>query len=282
MTSTSSPSSAATAHAAPSSAATALAPVALALDAPDLATLARWTAAVAGVVSTAKVGLEVFCRDGAQAVHAARGAAFDAAGVDIDVFLDLKLHDIPATVRGACRAVEPLAPTYLTVHAAGGPEMIAAAAEALPSTRITAVTVLTSLDAAVLDRIGLAGPPAAAAVRLATLAVAAGARAIVCSPQEVAAIRAAVPADVTLITPGVRPAGAALDDQRRVATPAQAIADGADLLVVGRPITGASDPRAAAQAIADEVAPVVDRRSTAGPAGQDATTGRRSTGEGGQ
>ncbi len=231
----------------------ALAPVAVALDAPDLETLSRWSAAVAGVVTTAKVGLEVFCRDGAEAVHAARRAAHEASGHGIDIFLDLKLHDIPATVRGAARAVAPLAPAYLTVHAAGGPEMVAAAVEALPQTRVTAVTVLTSLDEDALERIGLVGPPSAAAVRLAILAVDAGARAIVCSPQEVAAIRAAVPAGITLITPGVRPAGAGLDDQRRVATPAQAIADGADLLVVGRPITGASDPRAAAEAIAAEI-----------------------------
>jgi orotidine-5'-phosphate decarboxylase len=132
--------------------------------------------------------------------------------------------------------------------------VVEAAVTALPGTRITAVTVLTSLDAGTLESIGLAGPPGAAAVRLARLAVDAGARAIVCSPQEVAAIRAAVPADVILITPGVRPAGAALDDQRRVATPAQAIADGADLLVIGRPITGAADIRAAAEAIATEIA----------------------------
>ncbi len=230
------------------------APIAVALDAPDLPTVAAWTAAVADVVSTVKVGLEVFCRDGAQAVHTARAAAFDTAGVDVEVFLDLKLHDIPATVRGACHAVRPLAPAYLTVHAAGGPDMIAAAAQALPTTRITAVTVLTSLAAETLEQIGLAGPPRAAVVRLAVLAVDAGARAIVCSPQEVAAVRAAVPADVTLITPGVRPAGSGADDQRRVATPAQAIADGADLLVIGRPITGAPDPRAAAAQIAAQVA----------------------------
>lgn len=230
------------------------APIAVALDAPDLATLTSWTAAVADIVSTVKVGLEVFCRDGAQAVHAARSAAFEARGVDVDVFLDLKLHDIPATVRGACRAVGPLDPAYLTVHAAGGPDMIAEAAQALPRTRITAVTVLTSLDAAALDRIGLLGPPQDAAVRLAELAVAAGARALVCSPQEVAAIRAVVPADVVVLTPGVRPAGAAADDQRRVATPARAIADGADVLVVGRPITAAADPRSAALAIAAEIA----------------------------
>jgi orotidine-5'-phosphate decarboxylase len=230
------------------------APVAVAMDAPSLEVLTAWTRAVAGIASTVKVGLEVFCRDGAAAVVAARAAAQAAGHGDIDVFLDLKLHDIPATVRGAARAVAHLEPAYLTVHAAGGPEMIEAAATELPDTRITAVTVLTSLDAQVLEQIGLAGPPEAAAVRLARLAVEAGARAIVCSPQEVAAIRAVVDPEIVLITPGVRPAGASVDDQKRVATPARAIADGADLLVIGRPITGASDPRAAAIAIADEIA----------------------------
>jgi len=226
------------------------APIAVAMDAPSLAVLSEWSAAVAPVVSTVKVGLEVYCRDGAAAVHAAREAAAQAGEPGIDLFLDLKLHDIPATVAGAARAVAPLVPTYLTVHAAGGAAMVAAAAEALPNTRITAVTVLTSLDESDLEAIGLAGPSRDAAVRLATVAVDAGARAIVCSPQEVAAIRAVVPSEVTLITPGVRPAGSSLDDQRRVATPEQAIADGADLLVIGRPITGADDPRAAATAIA--------------------------------
>lgn len=224
------------------------APIAVAMDSPDLASLAVWTAAVAPVVTTVKVGLEMFCRDGAQAVHCARRAAQDAGGVD--VFLDLKLHDIPATVGGAARAVAPLAPAFLTVHAAGGAEMIRAAVEALPSTRVTAVTILTSLDASVMADVGLDGTPAQAAVRLAVLAVGAGARAIVCSPQEVSAIRAAVGPDVVLITPGVRPAGADTADQRRVATPARALADGADLLVIGRPITGAADPRAAVREIA--------------------------------
>ena len=245
MSSTSSPSRGTTA---------AHAPIAVAMDAPSLDVLDAWTQAAAAVVSTVKVGLEVFCRDGHDAVHVARRAAAAVGNTDVDVFLDLKLHDIPATVRGAALAVADLAPAYLTVHASGGPEMVAAAAEALPGTRITAVTVLTSLDDAVLAAIGLSGPSEAAAVRLARLSVEAGARAIVCSPQEVAAIRAAVPADIVLITPGVRPAGAGLDDQKRVATPAQAIANGADLLVIGRPITGAADPRAAAQAIADEIA----------------------------
>ena len=230
------------------------APIAVALDAPDLAAVALWTAELVGVVSTVKVGLEVFCRDGAAAVTTARAAAAGMGVDQIDVFLDLKLHDIPATVRGAALAVAPLAPTYLTVHAAGGSEMIAAAVEALPGTRITAVTVLTSLDADALAAIGLIGPTEQAAVRLAALAVEAGARAVVCAAHDAPAIRAAVRPAGTLSTPGVRPTGAALDDQKRVATPAQAIADGADLLVIGRPITAAADRRAAAIAIAGELA----------------------------
>ena len=230
------------------------APIAVALDAPDLPTLRAWSAAVAPVVSTLKVGLEVYCRDGAEAVHAARQAASGAGAGDARIFLDLKLHDIPATVAGAAAAVAPLEPDFLTVHASGGPQMIEAAVRALPRTRIVAVTVLTSIDDEVLDALGMRGPALDAAVRLATLAVSAGARAIVCSPLEVAAIRAAVPEDVTLITPGVRPAGSAADDQRRIATPEQALADGADLLVIGRPITAADDPGDAARTIARDIA----------------------------
>lgn len=227
------------------------APIAVALDAPDLETLAQWSYETSPYVSTLKVGLEVFCRDGAQAVHAAREAAFRAGAPDTMIFLDLKLHDIPATVAGAASAVRDLRPDFLTVHAAGGAEMITAAVNALPDTRITAVTVLTSLDDSVLESIGMRGPSLEAAVRLAVLAVSAGARAIVCSPLEVAAIRAAVPNDITLITPGVRPAGAGVQDQKRVATPESALAAGADLLVIGRPITGAEQPGAAAKALRD-------------------------------
>lgn len=224
-------------------------PVAVALDAPDLDTLSRWAGAAAPYVSTMKVGLEVFLGHGRAAVEAVRGAC-EAVDSPCELFLDLKLHDIPNTVAGAARAVADIAPDFLTVHASGGPAMVAAAAEALPGTRIVAVTVLTSLDGDDLAAVGLAGPPQEAAVRLAVLAVAAGARAVVCSPQEVAAVRAAVGPDVVLITPGVRPAGVDLGDQRRVATPAQALADGADLLVVGRPLTAAPDIAAAAQYLA--------------------------------
>jgi orotidine-5'-phosphate decarboxylase len=187
----------------------------VALDLPDLAAVQTIAAATGPYVSTMKVGLETFLRDGSGAVSTAREASGGAA-----VFLDLKLHDIPNTVAGAARSVAPLAPDFLTVHAAGGEAMIRAAVEALPGTRITAVTVLTSMGQDDLEAVGLRGPAIDAVRRLAVLAVGAGARAIVCSPQEVAAVRAEVDDDVVLITPGVRPAGTAGgDDQARVATP---------------------------------------------------------------
>ncbi|MFT6564355.1 MAG: orotidine-5'-phosphate decarboxylase [Actinomycetes bacterium] len=172
-----------------------------------------------------------------------------AARPGVELFLDLKLHDIPNTVAGAAQSVAQLRPAMLTVHAAGGPKMIEAAVQALPDTEITAVTILTSMSGADLSAVGIVGEPIDAVVRLAQLAVDAGARALVCSPLEVAAVRAAVGPDIRLVTPGVRPAGSALGDQQRVATPKQAIADGADLLVIGRPITGASDPALAARSI---------------------------------
>lgn len=237
------------------------APIALALDGPDRATVLGWAAEAGPHVAVMKVGLETFLRDGPGIVGAVREAASGAG-----LFLDLKLHDIPNTVAGAARSVAPLAPDFLTVHASGGPAMVAAAAEALPDTLITAVTVLTSLSEADLDAVGLRGPALEAAVRLARMAVANGARALVCSPQEVAAVRAEVPASVVLVTPGVRPAsgaGSAAGDQSRVATPQQALAAGSDLLVIGRPITAAEDPGAAARALAASL-PVRDGGSGAG------------------
>lgn len=228
------------------------APVAVALDAPDRGTALAWAQAVGPHVAVLKVGLETYLRDGAPVVEALHEVAPDCG-----IFLDLKLHDIPNTVRGAARSVAGLQPRFLTVHAAGGQAMVAAAAEALPGTAVTAVTVLTSLTPGDLEAIGLRGPAEDAAVRLATLAVDAGARAIVCSPQEVAAVRAAVGEDIVLITPGVRPAtgeGSARADQARVATPEQALAAGADLLVIGRPLTAAADPGRAARDLAEALA----------------------------
>jgi len=223
------------------------APIAVALDAPDLATAKLWAQAVAPHVAVVKVGLEVFLRDGHDAVHVAR----EASGCDI--FLDLKLHDIPATVSGAARSVAALAPKYLTVHASGGPEMIRAAVEALPNTYVTAVTILTSLTQEQLTAMGWNGSAQDIVKRLAAQSVAAGARAIVCSPQEVAAVRAEVGPEPVLITPGVRPAGSDAADQKRIATPEQALADGANLLVIGRPITGAADIGLAAATIAASI-----------------------------
>ncbi len=231
------------------------APIAVALDAPDLETAARWAGLVTPHVTTVKIGLELYLRYGPEVVASIRGAS------GVKIFLDLKLHDIPATVGGAARAVARLRPELLTVHAAGGPEMIRAAAEAAPGTTIAAVTVLTSLGQGDLERAGMPGPLMDTVRRLASLAVDAGARALVCSPQEVAAVRAEVGPGVTLITPGVRPAGSQADDQARVATPEEALRNGADLLVIGRPITAAPDPGAAASAIA---APL---RRLAAPAG---------------
>ena len=223
------------------------APIAVALDAPDLATAKLWAQAVAPHVAVVKVGLEVYLRDGHDAVHVAR----EASGCDI--FLDLKLHDIPATVSGAARSVAVLAPKYLTVHASGGPDMIRAAVEALPNTYVTAVTILTSLTQEQLTAMGWNGSAQDIVKRLAAQSVAAGARAIVCSPQEVAAVRAEVGPDPVLITPGVRPAGSDAADQKRIATPEQALADGANLLVIGRPITGAADIARAAATIAASI-----------------------------
>jgi orotidine-5'-phosphate decarboxylase len=220
------------------------APIAVALDTADREVAARWANAVTPYVSVVKVGMQLFYRVGPEIVDVVRGAS------KVGLFLDLKLHDIPNTVQGAAKAAARLKPQYLTVHASGGRDMIKAAADAAPDVVIACVTVLTSLGDDDLAAIGLAGPSTDAVRRLAVLAVESGARGLVCSPREVKALRAEVGPDVTLITPGVRPAGADAQDQARVATPEQAIADGADLLVIGRPITGASDPGSAAARIA--------------------------------
>ena len=216
------------------------APIAVALDAPNLDTAARWAGLVTPHVSTVKIGLELYLRYGPEAVASVRG------GSSVRVFLDLKLNDIPATVAGAARSVARLRPDLLTVHAVGGMGAVRAAVEAAPETRIVAVTVLTSLGDDDLERIGLAGPVADAVRRLAVLAVEAGARGLVCSPREVAAVRAEVGPDITLITPGVRPAGSDAHDQARVATPEVALSAGADLLVIGRPMTSRSAPASSA------------------------------------
>jgi orotidine-5'-phosphate decarboxylase len=221
-----------------------LAPVAVALDAPDIDVAAHWATLVTPYVSTVKIGLELYLRYGPAVVATVRG------GSGVRVFLDLKLHDIPNTVAGAARTVAKLRPEILTVHAAGGADMIKAAVETAPETLVAAVTLLTSIGDQDLARLGVEGAVSDAVRRMAVLAVSAGAGGLVCSPQEVAAVRAEVGPDILLITPGIRPAGATSDDQARIATPEQALKAGADLLVIGRPITRAADPGAAAAAIA--------------------------------
>src|ERR1700722_16146398 len=220
------------------------APVAVALDAPDLDTAANWAALVTPYVSTVKIGLELYLRYGPAVVATVRGAS------GVQVFLDLKLHDIPNTVAAAARAVAKLRPEILTVHAAGGADMIRAAVDAVPDTIVAGVTLLTSIGDKDLAELGMTGPVSDAVRRMAALAVEAGGRGLVCSPQEVAAVRAEVGADVMLITPGIRPVGTTSDDQARIATPVEALTAGAALLVIGRPITRSADPGAAAAAIA--------------------------------
>ena len=205
---------------------------------------------LAGVPSWIKLGLELFCATGPRIVA-------DAARAGRRVMLDLKLHDIPETVARATAQVAGLGAGLLTVHAAGGHAMLAAAvaaARAAGDTRVLAVTVLTSLDEADLAAIGAIGPAEALVVRRAQLAIDAGCDGIVASPREIAAVRAALGPGPLIVTPGVRPAGAAIGDQKRVATPTQARLDGADLVVVGRPLRDAADPAAAARAIVAELA----------------------------
>lgn len=206
-------------------------PIILALDTPDIEVAQRWIASTNDVIKTYKAGLEYFLKHGSDGIAKLREAG------DFDLFLDLKLHDIPNTVASAAKSVSHINPRFLTVHASGGTDMVKAAAEALPHVDITAVTILTSLSEDALREIGFSHSALESAVQLAKISVAAGARAIVCSPLEVQAIREAVGPTPTIITPGVRPAGSALGDQTRVMTPADAIAAGSTYLVIGRPIT---------------------------------------------
>lgn len=209
------------------------APIVLALDTPDLETALGWIKATQGVVSVYKLGLEFYLTFGQDGVK----KILDHT--DSDIFLDLKLHDIPHTVGSAALALSSLQPKYLTVHASGGRAMIAAAVEAVPTTFVTGVTILTSLSEKDVQEIGFKENASVSAVKLASLAVGAGARAIVCSPLEIIDIRTALGNEVTIITPGVRPSdGAPPDDQVRTLTPRQAIERGANFVVVGRPITG--------------------------------------------
>ena len=209
-------------------------PIILAVDTNSLDVAKRWIDATRESVDIYKLGLEFYLTFGSEGIR----SIIDEFGVEI--FLDLKLHDIPKTVSSATSAVASLNPKFLTVHASGGSAMVSAAVNAAPHVGITAVTILTSLSEDELFRVGFANPALESAVALAELATSAGAQAIVCSPLEIAAIRAVVSPEVKIITPGVRPAGTeGSDDQVRTMTPKAAMGEGADYVVIGRPITGA-------------------------------------------
>ncbi len=227
-----------------------------ALDTTSLDSALALARAVRGAVGGLKLGLEFFSARGRDGV-----AAVAAEGLPI--FLDLKLHDIPNTVAGAVRALTPLAPAFMTIHAQGGPAMMRAARQAaeeaaasagIPRPRLLAVTVLTSLDDADLNAMGVPGAAAEQVLRLAALAAGSGMDGVVCSSHEIAALRERLGPDFILMVPGIRPGGAAVGDQKRVMTPGEAVSLGASYLVIGRPITEASDPAAAARSIAAELA----------------------------
>lgn len=210
------------------------APIILAVDTSDFDTALDWINNTKDSISVYKLGLEFYLNFGSQGVS----RVIKETGVEI--FLDLKLHDIPHTVAGAAGAISHLSPKFLTVHASGGRAMVKAAADALPNVAVTAVTILTSLSEEDLFEVGYASPALESAVALAKLAVDAGAKALVCSPLETAAIRSAVGVEPIIITPGVRPLSeVGSDDQKRTMTPKDAIAQGANFVVIGRPITSA-------------------------------------------
>lgn len=225
----------------------------VALDVPTAAEALELARKLSGRVGMMKVGLELFCAEGPSFVRELQRIT--------PVFLDLKFHDIPTTVQRALESVLALNPRLVNVHAQGGPAMLEAAAGAVRAhrqrggtTELLAVTVLTSLDREALARLGSTADPGDMALHLARLAKECGADGVVCSAQEARALRESCGPEFRLLTPGIRPAGAAVQDQARVVTPAQALRDGATWLVVGRPITRAEDPAAAADAILGELA----------------------------
>ena len=226
-----------------------------AIDTTDLDRAIDLASKLSGVIGGAKLGKEFFAAHGPQGVQA-------VAKVGMPVFLDVKYHDIPNTVAGAIRAVTPMGLKIVNVHAAGGMEMMqragdaareAAAKAGVEAPWVIAVTILTSMDQDDLDDVGLKGPIEDRVVKLAELTQKAGLDGIVCSAQEITPVRAACGPDFKLITPGIRPAWAASDDQKRIVTPKDAVAMGSDVLVIGRPITKADDPVDAAKRIVAEL-----------------------------
>lgn len=228
-------------------------PIILAVDTPDIELAKRWISAARNSIDIFKLGLEFYLS------HGYEGIAAIQRETGAEIFLDLKLHDIPHTVSKAASVVASLKPRFLTVHASGGAAMIAGAVSAVSSTSITAVTILTSLSQEDLTEIGFQGTALSAAQGLAAVAVKAGATSIVCSPHEIAGIRQRVGDAVTIITPGVRPADEnSGDDQKRTMTPTEAISLGANFLVIGRPITSrwADGPATMAERAAEILASI--------------------------
>lgn len=232
---------------------TAANPVFVSIDTTDVDTARTLAQGLAGLVGGVKLGLEFFVAQGPAGVRAVLGG-----DSDVPFFLDLKLHDIPNTVAGGVRAALPLNPAFMTIHTSGGPAMMRAAADAAAAggakrPRILGVTVLTSLDDGDLEAVGQSTPVAGQVERLARLAKDCGLDGVVCSPNEVAALRAACGPDFILMVPGIRPAWSAVNDQKRIMTPAQAMAAGASHLVIGRPITADPVPADAARRINAEL-----------------------------
>lgn len=228
-------------------------PIILAVDTPDIELAKRWISATRNSIDIFKLGLEFYLS------HGYEGIAAIQRETGAEIFLDLKLHDIPHTVSKAASVVASLKPRFLTVHASGGAAMISGAVSAVSSTSITAVTILTSLSEEDLTEIGFQGTALSAAQGLAAVAVKAGATSIVCSPHEIAGIRQRVGDAVTIITPGVRPADEnSGDDQKRTMTPTEAISLGANFLVIGRPITSrwADGPATMAERAAEILASI--------------------------
>ena len=238
-------------------------PVYCGVDTIDLAQATKLIQSIAGgprpAVGGIKLGLEFFLAHGAPGVRYAFPTPVRATGVGF--FLDLKLHDIPNTVAGGIRAVVELAPTFITIHASGGREMLKVAVDEaatqaarlnVPRPKLLGVTVLTSLDRSDLEATGVHADPSDQVLRLAALARESGLDGVICSPLEIAALRKQCGPDFVLMVPGIRPVGSAANDQKRAMTPRQAVDLGATNLVVGRPIYQAVDPRAAAEAIARE------------------------------
>jgi orotidine-5'-phosphate decarboxylase len=217
----------------------------LAADVSSPDDLLRLVDTLHGVVGVFKIGLQAFIANGPAIVR-------EVVGRGEKVFLDLKIHDIPNTAGRAVAEAEALGVTMATVHAGGGGAMLRACAN--PNVLVLGVTILTSLEEADLLQIGFGGNAVENAVRLALLSQASGLRGVVASPMEIASIREACGKDFVILTPGIRPAGSDAGDQRRTMTPGEAVAAGADYIVVGRPITSAADPRSAAQRILEEMA----------------------------